>query len=284
MTHLLRKKFIEDTLFNLRPFLLEGYTQIPSYRNFGLNEVATDQKASFKDLVTLYDKQVEEKIVSAIEKKFPNERVLGEEGSQKDYATQVQKWDSAWFIDPIDGTTNFSKSYPFFCSTIAFAERSKLGNLEVVAGAVYDPLKDEMFSAAKDHGAWLNRQRIHVSNISNHQQALLCTGFAVDREEPPNPLTLKMFDDFVRLTRKTLGVRRDGAAALDLAYVACGRTDVFWELGLSPWDIAAGDLLLREAGGQSTMHSGKNMDIIKGEILACNEYLHPWMVSELSIK
>jgi myo-inositol-1(or 4)-monophosphatase len=171
-------------------------------------------------------------------------------------------------VDPLDGTTNFTHNYPFFCVSIAAESGGRLA-----AGAVYDPVRDEMFAAAAGHGATLNGRAIRVSDIARVEDALLVTGFPYDVREHPER-SLPLFEAFLV---RAQAIRRDGSAALNLCYLACGRFDGFWETSLSPWDMAAGALLVREAGGRVTRYDGGEFQLDGRQILATNGRLHEEM-------
>jgi myo-inositol-1(or 4)-monophosphatase len=183
---------------------------------------------------------------------------------------------SFWVLDPIDGTTNYLRAYPFFCSTIAFVTNENSKFVSQV-GATWNPVSQEMFSASRGGGAFLNRQQLKVADITDPKSALLVTGFASGRSQDSH----RPFELFEKITKQTLGVRRDGSAALDLAYVAAGRLDAYWEYGLSPWDIAAGALMVEEAGGKVTSLDNESFKLETGEILASNSGLHKWLVDQV---
>lgn len=213
------------------------------------------------DLVTTVDRETERKIVEVIQRNFPDHSILAEEetdlrGNDDEYR---------WIIDPLDGTTNFVHSYPQVSISIALEQSGQL-----ILGLVYDPLRCECFRAVKGQGATLNGSRIQISNVDVLDKALLATGFPYDRREKAD-FYLSFFKAF--LTR-CQGIRRNGSAALDLCYLACGRIDGFWELKLKPWDIAAGSLIVAEAGGRLSDFSGNNFSIWGNETLASNGIIH----------
>jgi myo-inositol-1(or 4)-monophosphatase len=210
------------------------------------------------NLVTQADREAEQNIVRRLLKAFPAYGILAEEG------TTVEA-DTKWIIDPLDGTTNYAHGYPIFCVSIALEREGK-----IVLGVIYDPVRKEMFSVVRGHGAFLNRNRMHVSKIRNLDRALLVTGFAYDVHTSPD----NNLDHFTNFILKAQAVRRDGSAALDLAYLACGRFDGFWELKLHPWDTAAGTLLVTEAGGKTTDFRGKPFSIYGRETLTSNGFIH----------
>jgi len=263
--------------------ILEGYSATPGTdETTRLAALGTTVKTSHKDLVTIYDKKVEAFLTDALQKAFPGDGIVGEEataGSGRKAFDIAAPFEKFWLMDPIDGTTNYSRSYPFFASTIAYVERDKNGKPELLVGLVFEPVKDEMFAAVRGGGAWLGRTQLKISSVSDPEKALLSTGFASERASNGD----RSFDLFKRLTKSTLGVRRDGSAALDLSYVACGRTDAYWEWGLQPWDTAAGVLLVNEAGGKVTHHDGGEIDLFTGEVVSSNGFLHKWLQDELKI-
>ncbi len=276
-----REQFLISTLRAATPLLLEGFTLTPGSDAKRNQAIGTSEKSSFKDLVTVYDQRVEHFLVERLQKAFAGETIIGEEASSQnklqkdDYA----KHDLFWILDPIDGTTNYVRAYPFFSSTIALMKKVNGQALpQPVVAATWNPVSGEMFHATKNGGAWLNEQRLQVSKVKNPQQSLVTTGFASARSQSSE----RPFELFTKITKSTLGVRRDGSAALDLAYVACGRIDAYWEWGLSPWDTAAGALLVEEAGGRLSSHSGSPWDSLSGEILATNGSIHDWMLEQIA--
>ncbi|HET9786802.1 MAG TPA: inositol monophosphatase family protein, partial [Pyrinomonadaceae bacterium] len=179
--------------------------------------------------------------------------------------------DWKWIVDPLDGTTNYSHGYPCFCVSIAI---ERAGQIEI--GVVYDPMRDEVFAAERGQGATLNGRQMRVSEVEDLNRAMLCTGFPYNVRERPD-----FARDFTNFTMSAQAVRRDGSAAIDLAYVACGRFDGFWEDGLNPWDIAAGILLIQEAGGRVTDFRDAPLDIYTPKVLASNGLVHRAMMSVL---
>ena len=217
------------------------------------------------DLVTSVDRDAERCIVDHLQRSFPGHSIMAEEetdftGSQDGYR---------WIIDPLDGTTNFVHGYPQFCVSIALEHEQDL-----LLGLVYDPLRGECFAAIRGQGATLNGRPIRASKVLELDKALLATGFPYDRREHAD-FYLAYFRAF--LTR-CQGIRRAGAAALDLCYVACGRLDGFWELKLKPWDIAAGALILQESGGRISDFSGNGFSIRADETMASNGLIHREMI------
>jgi myo-inositol-1(or 4)-monophosphatase len=214
------------------------------------------------DLVTQADKRSEQFIVSRLNEYFPGHAITAEEGTGQDTASEFR-----WHVDPLDGTTNFAHHYPCFCVSIALAERDTL-----LAGAIFNPYYNELYTAARGQGAAFNGRKIAVSKVSTLSTSLLCTGFPVrNRRISPN---LQYYGEF---TQRTHGVRRDGSAALDLACVASGRFDGFWEFGLNKWDVAAGVLLIEEAGGKVSDFAGEPYQLGAPVILATNGLIHEEM-------
>mgnify|MGYP003577529344 CR=1 FL=1 len=224
------------------------------------------------DLVTESDLASERLIIDRIKTHYPRHAILAEESGVAPAAEGAQS-DWRWIIDPLDGTTNYAHGYPCFCVSMGLEHN---GTLEI--GVVYDPLRDEVFSAERGQGAALNGKRIHVSPTPNLASALLCTGFPYDVRERS-----EFARHFANFIMNAQGVRRDGAAALDLAYVAAGRFDGFWEEGLKPWDVAAGVLLIEEAGGRVSDYRNQPLDIFTPPILASNGLIHEQMMRVLAV-
>ena len=221
------------------------------------------------DLVTLYDRRSEELILSRIRERFPGSAVLAEEsGAHAESAGATLRW----IVDPLDGTTNYAHNYPFFSVSIAAESEGR-----IVAGAVFDPVARELFAAALGAGATLNGRAIAVSAIPALESALLVTGFPYDVREHPE----RVLPAFHAFLARAQGIRRDGSATLNLCYTAMGRFDGFWEPRLSAWDMAAGALIVREAGGRVTDYRGGEFDASGGEILATNGALHAEMMAVL---
>jgi myo-inositol-1(or 4)-monophosphatase len=223
------------------------------------------------NLVTEADLAAEKLIIERIRSYYPRHAILAEESGASSVDETVPPSEWKWIIDPLDGTTNYAHGYPCFCVSIA-AERA--GKIEL--GVVYDPVRDELFAAQRGQGATLNERTIRVSEVDDLNRAMLCTGFPYDVRERPD-----FARHFTKFTMHSQAVRRDGSAALDLAFVACGRFDGFWEDGLNPWDTAAGLLLIEEAGGQITDYKGATLDIYKPEVLASNGLVHEAMMMVL---
>jgi myo-inositol-1(or 4)-monophosphatase len=215
------------------------------------------------DLVTQADRRSESVIVSGLQKYFPEHAVAAEEGTGKETASEFR-----WHVDPLDGTTNFAHGYPCFCVSMALARRN-----ELLLGVIYNPVYNELFTATRGEGAFLNGKRIRCSKINALKNSLLCTGFPNhDRQAHPN---IHYYWDF---TLRSHGVRRDGSAALDLASVASGRFDSFWEFGLKAWDTAAGVIMVEESGGKITDLKGQPYQLGGASILASNGLIHDEMV------
>jgi myo-inositol-1(or 4)-monophosphatase len=221
------------------------------------------------NLVTEADLAAEKLIIERINSYYPRHAILAEESGASETSAQAE-W--KWIIDPLDGTTNYAHGYPCFCVSIA-VEHS--GKIEI--GVVYDPVADELFAAERGQGATLNDRTIRVSEIDELNRSMLCTGFPYDVRERPD--FARLFSNF---TMRAQAVRRDGSAALDLAYLACGRFDGFWEDGLNPWDIAAGVLLIEEAGGLVTDFRGDQLDIYTAKVLASNGLIHTAMMEVIN--
>lgn len=222
------------------------------------------------DLVTEADLAAEKLIIERIKSHYPRHAILAEE-SGASVELDAGKSDWKWIIDPLDGTTNYAHGYPCFCVSIA-VERA--GQIEL--GVVYDPTRDELFAAERGQGATLNERPIRVSTIADLNSAMLCTGFPYNVRERPD-----FAREFINFTMTAQAVRRDGSAALDLAYLACGRFDGFWEDGLNAWDIAAGLLLIEEAGGRVTDFRGAPLSIYTPKVLATNGLVHEAMMGVL---
>ena len=215
------------------------------------------------DLVTEADEKAEQIIKEVLGEAFPNYGVLAEEGGEFE-----GHGDARWIVDPLDGTTNYAHSLPIFAVSIAL---EKAG--QVVLGVVHDPMSEETYAAERGGGATLNSQPIRVSDTDELVQALLATGFPYDRDEIP--AVLDLFGRFAMLTQ---GMRRLGSAALDMCYVAAGRLDGYYERGIKAWDIAAGSVILEEAGGKVTDYQGHELDLGGQEVMVSNGLLHPALV------
>lgn len=228
---------------------------------------------SFKgvvDLVTDTDRRSQALIVNRLSERFPGHDFLAEEGLSEERGSEFR-----WIIDPLDGTTNFAHGLPVYSISIALERRGEIG-----MGVVFDPTREEMFTALRGRGAELNGRRISVSSTPDLDHSLLATGFPYDvRESRENNL-----DHFADFAVRAQAVRRCGSAALDLCYVACGRFDGFWEIKLAPWDVAAGILMIFEAGGRVTDFSGERLDTTGKETVASNGRIHESLIQVLGLR
>ena len=223
------------------------------------------------DLVTAADRASETLIRRRIREQFPSHDVLGEEQGLNDQGS-----DYRWYVDPLDGTTNFAHGYPVFCVSLALEHRSA-ASASRIAAVVYDPTRDELFTAEKGRGAHLNGEPVHVSKAAHLHDCLVATGFP-SRKRHKNP----NIHFYHQITLRTHGVRRAGSAALDLCMVACGRFDGFWEFNLNPWDTAAGVLIVEEAGGRVSHFDGSPFTIDSSETLASNGLVHEALLHEFA--
>jgi myo-inositol-1(or 4)-monophosphatase len=229
---------------------------------------AVEEKGRPGDLVTEADRQAEKAILDVLRRHVPDHSILAEESGQLGNTTNQY----LWAIDPLDGTTNYAHQYPFASASVGLL----IDGVPQV-GAIFDPFHNELFRAAKGLGATRNRRPIKVSQTFELSKSLLVSGFAYDRRET----TDNNYAEFCHLTHLTQGVRRSGSASLDLAHVACGRLDGYWERGLSPWDVAAGVVIVEEAGGTITAYDRSPFVIQSGRILATNGYIHDRLSHEL---
>ena len=240
-----------------------------------IENIGKIKNISFKEakgknnILTEVDTKSEEIIISTIKEKFPSHQILAEESGESIKNNSPYKW----LIDPLDGTMNYSHAYPFFCVSIALELDG-----EIVCAVVYDPFKDEMFAAEEGKGAKLNGLAIHVSNAKLLKESLIVSGTF---HHPDSEIMDKFISILKKLSITARGVRRDGSAALDLCYVACGRYDSFWEYGLNPWDMAAGALIVKEAGGSVTNLTGGEFTPYKGELISSNGFIHKEMIKIL---
>jgi myo-inositol-1(or 4)-monophosphatase len=240
-------------------------------REYYAKGVETEYKGDV-DIVTAADRAAEKLIRTRLGEAFPEHGVYGEEGTRERMDGEFR-----WYVDPLDGTTNFAHGFPQFCVSLGLERRAtgtkagEDGTLE--AGVIYDPLRDELFTAERGQGTQLNGKPARVSRNAELAEALLGTGFpSRKRHASPN---IHFYQEF---TLRSHGVRRAGSAALDLAYVACGRMDAFWEFNLNPWDTAAGILLVEEAGGRVTDFAGRQFQLKSDEILASNGLIHEELI------
>jgi myo-inositol-1(or 4)-monophosphatase len=232
----------------------------------GSHEIHT--KSSSIDLVTEVDRLCEELIVDGIETNRPDDSILAEEGGARDHSQA--EWH--WVIDPLDGTVNYAHGFPRFCVSIGVEH-----NAERHVGVVYDPLLDELFWAVRGHGAHLGDRRLAVSKAPTLGESLVATGFAYDTHRSE----LDNLAQFSKMLKAARGVRRDGSAALDLCYVAAGRLDAYWEFKLHPWDVAAGILIVDEAGGKSSDIAGGPAPASGSEIVVSNGNIHAELLAKL---
>ncbi len=235
-----------------------------------LEEFGKTQDIEFKgviDIVTAMDKEAEAIVISEIKKDYPDHGIITEESDEQKTTSGCR-----WIIDPIDGTTNYAHGFPFFCTSIGF-ERDGV----IEAGCVYLPYMNELFFAQKGKGAFLNDKPIKVSTIKEVDKSLLATGFPYDIRTSKN----NNLDNFNRVVKTAQAIRRPGAAAIDLCYVAAGRLEGFWEVKLKSWDMAAGKIILEEAGGKLTGFDGEEFSIYKEYCLATNGFIHDELVEFL---
>jgi myo-inositol-1(or 4)-monophosphatase len=237
-------------------------------RNAFNTRIQIEFKSNETDLVTNIDKASEKLITDFIKKKYPSHGILAEESGETGNTSAYR-----WVIDPIDGTTNFAHGLPLFSVSIGVQK-----NGETIAGVVYDVMQDIIYSAERGSGAFAGSEKIHVNKNDKLKQALLVTGFPYNISANP----YNALEKFTTLTKAARGIRRLGSAALDLAYVAKGVFEAFWEVHLNPWDVCAGKLLVEEAGGKVTDFNDKKIDIFSKQILATNGKIHNSMVEALN--
>jgi myo-inositol-1(or 4)-monophosphatase len=241
-------------------------------REFFSQGVETEYKGDV-DLITVADRTVEKLIKTRIAETWPDHGIYGEEGTREGLERTFR-----WYVDPLDGTTNFAHGVPQFCVSMGLEKRTFLSGTgedgKLVAAVIYDPMRDELYSAESGRGAFLNGKKMHVSRIPDLAESLVATGFP-SRKRHDNP-NIHFYQEF---TLRSHGVRRAGSAALDLAYVACGRYEAFWEFNLNPWDTAAGILLLEESGGRVTDFAGGPFRLDSREVLASNGLVHNELVA-----
>jgi myo-inositol-1(or 4)-monophosphatase len=233
-----------------------------------LSRISVTRKSNAIDLVTEADHESEAAVIEVLQRAFPAHAVLAEESGANAVTSEHR-----WIIDPLDGTTNFAHGFPQFCVSIGYENRGRMQT-----AVILDAFKKELFTARRGKGARLNGKPIHVSRAATLDMALLATGFPYDRRERRR-YYMAFWESFMLLTH---GVRRTGSAALDLAWVACGRVDAFWEFGLKPWDIAAGSLVVQEAGGQVGNIDGSPLDLSGSQIIASNGRLHKQMIEVIT--
>jgi myo-inositol-1(or 4)-monophosphatase len=225
-----------------------------------LDKLTVEQKAQ-NDFVSEVDRAAEQAIIEVLKDAYPQHSILAEESGLSETLSEYQ-----WIIDPLDGTTNFLHGFPQYCVSIALSVKGVVNH-----GVIFDPTRNDLFTASKGGGAFLNDRRIRVSKTLQLKDSLIGTGFPYKE--------FSQFDRYIgmfkEVTQKSAGVRRPGAAALDLAYLACGRYDGFWEMGLSPWDVAAGGLMIKEAGGLITDFSGEEGFMDNGNVVAATPKVFP---------
>jgi myo-inositol-1(or 4)-monophosphatase len=237
--------------------------------NFG-RAIDVAYKSSSIDLVTEVDLLSEGFIKERISTYYPKHQILAEESGLKETASAYR-----WLIDPLDGTSNYAHGYPFFCVSVALEHQG-----EVVLGVAYDPIREELFTAERGNGATLNGRTVAISRTEKLADSLLATGFPYDVRMRPE----ESLDYFGRFVHTAQAIRRDGSAVLDLCYLACGRFDGFWELGLKPWDVATGRLMIEEAGGRVTKFDGSRFSVYEPEMLATNGRIHDEMITVLTAR
>jgi myo-inositol-1(or 4)-monophosphatase len=240
-------------------------------REFFAEGVATEYKGDV-DLVTVADRTVEKLIRTRLGEVFPQHGIYGEEGTRERMDQEFR-----WYVDPLDGTTNFAHGFPQFCVSMGLEQRGSALKPDedgtILAAVIYDPMRDELYTAERGRGSSLNNKPLHVSKTATLAESLVATGFpSRKRHQIPN---IHFYHEF---TLRSHGVRRAGSAALDLAYVAAGRLEAFWEFNLNPWDTAAGVLLVTEAGGQISNFQGGKFQLESREVLATNGLIQDEMV------
>lgn len=255
---------MSECLADLEPIAREAGALLMSYFD---RHIKIEYKGDV-DLVTAADRASEKLIAERLRARWPQHGIVGEEGTRTDTSAEFR-----WYVDPLDGTTNFAHGYPVFCVSIALARRDD----EIEVGVLYDPTRNELFAAERGRGATLNGNPIHVSKTTRLAESILGTGFpSHKRHKNPNIYF------YQQITLLSHGVRRAGSAALDLANVAAGRYDGFWEFNLNPWDTAAGVLIVREAGGKVTRFDGTPFRLDSREVLATNGLIHDELIANFS--
>jgi myo-inositol-1(or 4)-monophosphatase len=255
---------MSEYLADLEPIAREAGALLMSYFD---RHIKIEYKGDV-DLVTAADRASEKLIAERLHARWPQHGIVGEEGTRTDTSAEFR-----WYVDPLDGTTNFAHGYPVFCVSIALARRDD----EIEVGVLYDPTRNELFAAEHGRGATLNGNPIHVSKTTRLAESILGTGFpSQKRHKNPNIYF------YQQITLRSHGVRRAGSAALDLANVAAGRYDGFWEFNLNPWDTAAGVLIVREAGGKVTRFDGTPFRLDSREVLATNGLIHDEVIANFS--
>lgn len=248
---------------------IEAAREAGKYLKYSVGKVRSveTKKGEERNLVSEIDKTSEQKIIGIIKRHYPHHAILAEESGGSEASAEYK-----WVIDPLDGTTNFLHGLPLFCVTIAIERKG-----EIIAGVVYDPNLDELFTAEKGSGAYVNGKRMHVSTSTRLIDSLLVTGFPYDIAANPG----NVVGHFANFLMEGQGIRRLGSAALDLSYIAAGRLDGYWEVNLNPWDMAAGVLFVLEAGGRVTDFTGAPTTIYHKQVLASNGLIHTAMIDVL---
>ena len=255
---------MSEYLADLEPIAREAGALLMSYFD---RHIKIEYKGDV-DLVTAADRASEKLIADRLHARWPQHGIVGEEGTRTDTNAEFR-----WYVDPLDGTTNFAHGYPVFCVSVALARRDD----EIEVGVLYDPTRHELFAAERGRGATLNGNPIHVSKTTRLAESILGTGFpSHKRHKNPNIYF------YQQITLRSHGVRRAGSAALDLANVAAGRYDGFWEFNLNPWDTAAGVLIVREAGGKVTRFDGTPFRLDSRKVLATNGLIHDEVIANFS--
>ncbi len=257
----------EETLRFMEPVIRRAGAAVMSYFRKDFVIERKNETTSFIDIVTEADRASEDIILDAIADRFPGHDVVSEERPPE---ITGSRW--RWLVDPLDGTVNFAHGYPVFSVSIALMEDMKL-----VTGMVYDPLRNELFQAIRGNGAFLNGNPIKVSSVDRLDRSLVATGFPYDRALSPD----NNVAEFSKVVTRVQGLRRGGSAAIDLAHVACGSLDGFWELKLKPWDMGAGMLLIQEAGGRVSDGAGNPTDVYTYCVVASNVLIHDQLVQIL---
>ncbi len=237
-------------------------------KNFGQLSMSHISAKDRNDFVTVVDRESEKMIAAFLRRRFPSDEILGEEGTLETGSSGRR-----WIIDPLDGTLNFIHSFPIFAISIGLVDEADEG----LVGAIYQPMQKELFTAEKGRGAFMNNHRIRVTKNFRSERLLLATGFPYKIYDHLD----KYIELFKDVLVNTAGIRRPGSAAIDLAYVACGRFDGFWEYGLNSWDIAAGAIIVKEAGGIVTDFKGDDDYLKSGNIIATNGKMHAWLLGKV---
>ena len=265
MENIQKKGFSKFTLDAIKAAKLGGFILKKGFKT----HFKIKKKSGTHNLVTEYDYKSEKAIISFIKKNYKDHKILSEE-----YGKIDSKSDYEWIIDPLDGTVNFAHQIPVFCVSIALSYKK-----EVISGAIYNPLLDELFSAEKSKGSYCNGKRMRVTKTKNLNEAFLSSGFPYTLKKNPD----RTIERFTNILNLGLPIRRLGSAALDIAYVADGRFDIFWETNLRAWDVAAALLMLKEADGEVSNYDGSNFEMKdKNALVASNKLLHKQFLKEFN--